>query len=166
MRSLPLSLALLVPACARAAAPALPAQAQAPAAAAQAASTEPARQGISALYDGERYRDPFQPPKAAASPAASAQAQDPAQPQEFSIHLLNLKGILKDKRGSYAVLTDSLGGSYILKDGKLFDYKNKPLPGVAGAIQPKQKSVTLMTPDKDVQVLHIGEEEEPEEKHR
>ncbi|MEK9145958.1 MAG: hypothetical protein AAB339_10140, partial [Elusimicrobiota bacterium] len=90
----------------------------------------------------------------------------PSQPQEFSIHLLNLKGILKDRRGSYAILTDTLGGSFLLKDGKLFDYKNKPLPGVTGAIQPKQKSVTLMTPDKDVQVLRIGEEEGPEERQR
>ncbi|MEK7745037.1 MAG: hypothetical protein AAB576_00035, partial [Elusimicrobiota bacterium] len=64
MRFLLLSLALLAPAPARAAAPALPAEKPAPAAAAQAASTEPVRQGVSALYDGERYRDPFQPPKA------------------------------------------------------------------------------------------------------
>ncbi|MEK7656539.1 MAG: hypothetical protein AAB412_02175 [Elusimicrobiota bacterium] len=163
MRLLLLSLALLAPAPARAAAPALPAEK--PAAAAQAASTEPVRQGVSALYDGERYRDPFQPPKAA-STGGGAPIQDSSQPQEFSIHLLNLKGILKDRRGSYAILTDTLGGSFILKDGKLFDYKNKPLPGVTGAIQPKQKSVTLMTPDKDVQVLRIGEEEGPEERQR
>lgn len=165
MRLLLLSMALLAPAPTRAAAPALPAEKPAPAAAAQAASTEPVRQGVSALYDGERYRDPFQPPKAASS-GGGAPIQDPSQPQEFSIHLLNLKGILKDRRGSYAILTDTLGGSFILKEGKLFDYKNKPLPGVTGAIQPKQKSVTLMTPDKDVQVLRIGEEEGPEERQR
>jgi Tfp pilus assembly protein PilP len=78
--------------------------------------------------------------------------------ENFSIHSLNLKGIMKDGAGAYAILADGqTSASFVLKGGVLFDFRNKRVPGVTGTIQMRRKTVTLMTADKDVQPLKMGE---------
>ncbi|MFA6092446.1 MAG: hypothetical protein WCU88_07330 [Elusimicrobiota bacterium] len=130
-----------------------------------AASTDAVKpMTVADLYNGSRYRDPFRAPDSGAGPGAGA-AVAAASPQEegagFSIHSLNLKGILKESVGASAVLVDPRNGiGYLLKNGRLFDYKNHRIPGVTGVVQIRQKSVMLMTPDKDVQMLRLGEEED------
>jgi len=115
------------------------------------------------LYNGTKYRDPF----AAVLGAGRAEqglpeAQEGAEAAEyqFSIHALNLKGIMQDRKGSSAILVDvKTGQGYLLRNGRLFDYKDHRVPDVRGVIHAKQKSVILITPEKDVQTLFLGEEE-------
>ncbi|MBI5245520.1 MAG: hypothetical protein HY922_17800 [Elusimicrobia bacterium] len=142
------------------------------------ASTSAERQvTVSDLYNGAKYRDPFaavtgESPAAAqietlrASAAKGEEVEDGGEEDEpaFSIHSLNLKGVMKDPRGAAAILVHvKTGEGFVLRNGRLYDYKNKRVEGVAGSIQLKQKpavsSVTLMTPDKDVQILILGEDE-------
>jgi len=118
-------------------------------------------------------RDPFTPVTAAsvlplkpvsAAVDAPAAEEEPPEP-EFSIHFLSLKGIMKDRRGASAILVhEKTGQGYLLRGGKLYDYKNNRIPGVTGVVKPKEKTVILMTPDKDVQPLFLGETGDPSDK--
>jgi hypothetical protein len=47
---------------------------------------------------------------------------------------------------------------FILRGGRLYDMRKKPVKGVTGVIKPAQKTVTLTTADKDVQTLRLGED--------
>lgn len=138
---------------------ALPAAAQAPSAASVQASTRPASVPLATdLYRSERLRDPFVEPTAGGG--ATVLGATAAEPAEFSIHALTLKGILGEKSGGMALLIEPVSGAtYILRNGRLYDYRNKPVPGVSGAVLPRQKTVRLQTPDKDVQTFILGEEE-------
>lgn len=128
------------------------------------ASTPTARpRTVEDVYAGSKLRDPFSPNQAGGGRAGGAARQ--FKLEDFSIHNLELKGILRDSAGSYAVLVDGGAGvGFILRDGKLFDYKNKRIPGVRGKVDYGRKTVVLMTPDNDVQTLRLGEKdgEEPE----
>jgi hypothetical protein len=83
-----------------------------------------------------------------------------ASTETFSIHSLNLKGVLDTPSGPIALLLDpSTGASYLLRSGQVLGGpKEKPVPGVVGQI--KGRSVKLSTSDNDIQELRLGEEEE------
>jgi len=130
-----------------------------------AASTSAARTlTVNDLYGGAKYRDPFASVMAGAAAPRPQQAPEGAEAEyQFSIHSLNLKGIMQDRRGGSAILVDPKSGQgYLLRGGRLFDYKGHRVPDVRGVIHAKQKSVVLMTPEKDVQTLFLGEEEAAE----
>ncbi|TBR21490.1 hypothetical protein EPO15_10235 [bacterium] len=116
--------------------------------------------GVDDIYGGAKLRDPFM--KLGGSGAAAAPVAAPPKdfdPEEFSIHQLELKGIMRDKAGMSAMLVDmNTHFSFILRGGRLYDMRKKPVPGVTGVIQPAQKTVTLTTADKDVQTLRLGED--------
>lgn len=111
------------------------------------------------LYRGDRYRDPF----AVLSPGRSAAVREAKEfsLETFSIHALKLKGIMREKAATYAILVDRDSGmGFLLRGNRLFTYKNEMIPGVSGRINAAQKSVTLVTAEKDVQTLRLGEEED------
>lgn len=116
--------------------------------------------GVDDIYGGTKLRDPFTK-LSGAGVAAAPVAAPPKEfdPEEFSIHKLELKGIMRDKAGMTALLVDiDTHFTFILRGGRLYDMRKKPVPNVTGAIQPAQKSVTLTTADKDVQTLRLGED--------
>jgi hypothetical protein len=112
------------------------------------------------VYGGAKLRDPFMKLSGAgASAAAVAAPPKDYDPEEFSIHQLELKGIMKDKAGMTALLVDMNSRfPFILRGGRLYDMRKKPVKGVTGVIKPAQKTVTLTTADKDVQTLRLGED--------
>ncbi len=137
-------------------------RAQAPTAS-SAKATEPT--AIDELYKGGKARDPFAKVDGTGTqaPEPDASASDTTAREDFSIHSLVLKGIMQDSAGAYAVLVDpKYNLTFVLKKGRLFNPKNKPVPGVTGVIKPKQKMVQLITTDKDVQILILGESEAAE----
>ncbi len=112
----------------------------------------------SSIYTAEKLRDPFL--KSGGSSVSAAAGGQPFNPEDFNIHNLTLRAVMQDSAADYALLSDrSLGMTFILRKGKVYDGKNKPIPGITGTIDIKHKSATLMTRDKDVQVLKLGEEE-------
>jgi len=150
--------------------PALAAPSPVPAAAAVAASTSTAlpfgvsTQTVSSIYTGDRVRDPFMP---AAMGAKARRVTDETKsdgPEVVDIHGMQLKGILKDAKVDFALFSAETGGSYILRGGKLYNERNKLVPGITGNIKIKQKTVELITVDKDVQVFRLGEEDKDKEK--
>lgn len=117
---------------------------------------------VSSVYTAEKLRDPFLKGGASGGAPVSAPSKE-FTAEDFNIHNLFLKGIMKDADADYALLVDrGFGTSFILRKGRLYDLKNKPVPGVSGTIDIKAKRVNVMTADKDVQVLRLGEKEEPE----
>lgn len=148
--------------------PALAGSAASPAAASAAvsASTSTAlplgvsTQTVSSIYTGDRSRDPFTPAAMGAKTARRVTDETkPDGPEVVDIHGMQLKGILKDPKIDFALFSAETGGSYILRGGKLYNERNKPVPGITGVIKIKQKTVELITADKDVQVFRLGEDE-------
>ena len=123
-------------------------------------STEAA--SVETLYSAGKLRDPFIKPGSVAAPKIAADAA----PEEFSIHNLSLRAIMKDAAADYALFQDmNATTTYILRKGKLYGPKDKIIGGVIGTINLKQKGATLMTPDKDVQVFRLGEDEKEKDKN-
>ena len=54
----------------------------------------------------------------------------------------------------------------MLRANRLYNERNKLVPGITGRINLKQKRVELMTADKDVQTYLIGEPKEKDEDKR
>lgn len=151
--------------------PALAGPAPSPAPAVVAASTSTAlplgvsTQTVSSIYTGDRSRDPFTPAAMGAKIARRVTDETkPDGPEVVDIHGMQLKGILKDPKIDFALFSAETGGSYILRGGKLYNERNKPVPGITGVIKIKQKTVELITADKDVQVFRLGEEEKDKDK--
>lgn len=106
---------------------------------------------VATLYTGDQVRDPFLPASAASHPRAEG------SPDVVDIHSMQLRGIMKDDRQDYAVFTNDFGATLILRAGRLYDDRGRPVPGITGRIAVRQKRVELMTADKDVQPFHLGE---------
>ena len=120
------------------------------------ASTTPT---VGSIYTVDRLRDPF----ATATGSSGGGSGKPFTAEDFNIHNLSLRGLMKDAGTAYALFTDAqFGVTFILRSGKLYDPKGKPVKGVSGSLDLKKKTAHLMTQDKDVQVFTLGEKAEDE----
>lgn len=116
---------------------------------------------VASIYTADRIRDPFIAGGLGGGGGASAK---PFTHEDFNIHNLQLKGIMKDGADNYAMLNDQeFGVSFVLRRGKLYDMKNKPIANVKGTISAKERTVRLEGPEGDVQVLRLGQTDEEEE---
>jgi Tfp pilus assembly protein PilP len=106
---------------------------------------------VSSLYTGDHYRDPFIPSTSGGGPV---RAKNPDAPTD--IHALRLQGIMQDARSSFALFSAEDGSTLILRGGRLYDSRNKRVPGIAGHIDLKRKRADLITADKDVQIYTLG----------
>lgn len=110
------------------------------------------------IYTAEKLRDPFRQ----LSASAGGVATHPFSLDDFNIHNLSLRAIMKDRSISYALFSEqAYGVTFILRGSKLYDQKGKVVPGVTGALNIKQKTAHLTTQDNDVQVFRLGEEGAP-----
>ena len=107
--------------------------------AATPAAAEPAYQSYK--YLGDRYRDPFIP--------LTGVALDPTD-RSPAVASLILKGIVQDDKGRVAILSSGVS-SYILRAGRLYDGRNRPVKGISGVI--KAQSVVLLGSDRTVKEL-------------
>ena len=110
---------------------------------------------VSTLYTGDRVRDPFLSP----SVGGPSRPRDRDTPLAVDIHALELRGIMKDAKSDFAIFTMDTGATLILRGSRLYDDRNKRVPGITGSIKIKQKRAELVTADKDVQIYSFGETE-------
>jgi len=109
---------------------------------------------VASLYPVDRLRDPF------TRVGAGKTATRPFSLEDFSIHKLSLRGIMTDELSEFALFVDSeAGASFLLRKGRLYDPKRKPIPGIGGHIATKTKTVTLTAPGGDAQAFRLGEAE-------
>ncbi|MFN3966620.1 MAG: hypothetical protein ACK4JE_02845 [Endomicrobiia bacterium] len=105
-------------------------------------------------YKGEIYRDPFIPPdeKKIVSPIleASGEGLKPA------LGSLTLKGIIIDSKQKIALFS-SPTGRYILRNGKLYDNRNRIVRGLTGTVL-DNNTIKLITEDKFVKTYKLKEE--------
>ena len=136
-----------------AAAPAAAATAPAPSAPASSALGM-STYTVSTLYTGDRVRDPFMPPSVGGGPA---RPRDKNAPIVIDIHALELRGIMRDAKSDFAIFSTDTGSRLILRGNRLYDERNKPVPGITGSINIKQKRAELITSDRDRQPFQLGE---------
>lgn len=111
---------------------------------------------IDEIYTADKLRDPFLKGTSAAAGNLPVKSYNP---DDFSIHNLSLRGVMKDAGVDYALFSDiTLGVSFVLRKGKLYDYKERVVPGVSGTLDIKQKMVRLVTREKDFQQFRLGAE--------
>lgn len=70
---------------------------------------------------------------------------------------LELRGILKDKKGKVAMIASTGGEAYMLKSGKIYDKRNRIIEGISGII--KEQSVILISQNKTVKELSLFKKE-------
>lgn len=134
--------------------PTVAARAAEPAVQASTAAAAVSTVTVSSIYTAERLRDPF------ARWGAGRGGGKPFTLEDFSIHKLVLNGILKDAATEFAIFSDTESGyRFLLRKGRLYDPRNKVVPGIGGSINMKAKMATLTAPEGDVQVFRLGEEE-------
>ncbi|PIR15981.1 MAG: hypothetical protein COV48_11380 [Elusimicrobia bacterium CG11_big_fil_rev_8_21_14_0_20_64_6] len=121
-------------------------------------------QTVSSLYTGDRVRDPFLPASMGSARVHRVEDVKNDGPEVVDIHGFMLRGLMTDRRVSYALFTAEGGGTYLLRGGRLYNERNKRVPGISGSIKLKQKTVELIAPDKDVQVFRLGEDDKEQEK--
>lgn len=107
---------------------------------------------VSTLYTGDKVRDPFMP-----ASAGSGRTRDKNAPFVVDIHALELRGIMRDAQSDFALFSTDTGVTLILRGRRLYDERNKPVPGITGSINIKQKRAELITADKDRQPYQLGE---------
>lgn len=127
-------------------------------------STAPPLKKVTDIFNRKRRRDIFVP----VGSGYGSEDEEVYDPDTVDVDALLrrilLKGIMREKSGIFAVLVDpSNGTGFILRKGKLYDYRHNRIRGVRGKINLLDKEVTLRTPEKHIQILRLGEEEEEEE---
>jgi len=93
------------------------------------------------IYQGADYRDPFVPTGSTFISNSTGTFSDDFMDKE-KMTTLKLRGIIRGTiSGDAALITDTLGGAYILTKGKLYNRKSLVLKGVSGVIG--SNSVTI-----------------------
>ena len=101
------------------------------------------------VYRGDKYRDPF---ISLTGPGRSF--MDTGEATAPNVGSLTLKGIMGEGKVKIALITGE-GGTFILKDSKLYDNRQRHIKGITGAI--KKDSVIMIAPDGSAKELKLRE---------
>ena len=85
-------------------------------------------------YSGENYRDPFIEVTAEGGRFFSSMLKDNEEALPPNLGALTLKGIVGDSKVKIALLWTPTG-TYFLKNGKLYDGRNRIVRGVTGKLE-------------------------------
>lgn len=109
------------------------------------------------FYPHAAKRDPFVPliGGEAFSSASKGSGKDLAAGE---LSNLELKGILKDRRGKIAIITTTDGEPFVLRSGRIYDRKNRVVSGVSAII--KEKSVVLISKSRAITELSLKKKDE------
>ncbi|OGR87679.1 MAG: hypothetical protein A3A86_04835 [Elusimicrobia bacterium RIFCSPLOWO2_01_FULL_60_11] len=108
-------------------------------------------------YPYSSKRDPFTP--LAGSAAALAGASSGSQGiSSGELSNLELKGILRDRKGKVALISASDGEPFVLRSGRVYDRKNRIVSGISGII--KENSVILISQNRTVTELSLKKQNE------
>lgn len=100
-------------------------------------------------YRGDQFRDPFVP-LVGETGRGAIQKRASDQMTVGGLNSLVLKGILEDNEGKFALLTDAMGGSFVVKDGKLVNQEGKIVPNVSGVI--RRNKVMIISPNAKIEL--------------
>jgi hypothetical protein len=117
---------------------------------------------VSTLYTGDRVRDPFLP--LSMGGGGPGRAAEKSAALGVDIQGLQLRGIMKDEKSDFALFSMDNGKTLVLRDGHLYDERNKRVPGITGRIYLKKKMAKLVTADKDEKIYSFGESGDDKDK--
>lgn len=100
------------------------------------------------VYPYLQQRDPFIPLVGGSSGSGGASSGS-----FENLGNLELRGIIKDRRGKAALISSSDGDAYVLRSGRVYDRRNRVIAGVQGVI--KENSVVLISQNKAVKELPL-----------
>ncbi|MFH1368252.1 MAG: hypothetical protein ABII64_03900 [Elusimicrobiota bacterium] len=100
-------------------------------------------------YRGDRYRDPF---ISLTGPGRRFLESDEVTAP--NIGSLSLKGIISEGKTKIALITGD-GTTFVLKDSRLYDNRQRLIRGISGAI--KKDSVIMIAPEGSVKELKLRE---------
>ena len=109
------------------------------------------------FYPFSSKRDPFSPLVGGAS-YAGGNASGGQGMAGGELTNLELKGILKDRKGKVALIAASDGEPFVLRSGRIYDRKNRIVSGVSGII--KENSVILISQNRTVTELSLRTKDE------
>ncbi|MFH1352047.1 MAG: hypothetical protein ABIH68_00570 [bacterium] len=105
------------------------------------------------VYQGHKNRNPFY-----RSGSESVSVSQETQGGKQSISDFCLTGIMTDISGTkYAILTDEVAGSYILKNGWLYDAEGKRVPSITGTVFEERVIIIIGTRIKELKLPEEGE---------
>ena len=102
------------------------------------------------VYPYASMRDPFTPLAGGAASVGSSASQDMSN---GDLGNLELKGILRDRKGKVAMISASDGEFFVLRSGRIYDKKNRIVSGISGII--KENSVVLISQNRTVTELSL-----------
>lgn len=100
-------------------------------------------------YPSSDERDPFAPLSGSASYSGRSNSQMVFQ----NFANLELRGIMRDRKGKIAVIGATSGEAFVLKSGRIYDQRNHLINGVTGII--KESSVVLISSNRTVKELPL-----------
>jgi len=122
-------------------------------AAAMPSSTEKKTPVVEYVYQGYKNRNPFH---RVGSESVSAGREKQGEKQSISDFFLT--GIMTDISGTkYAILSDAVGASYILKNGWLYDAEGERVPSITGTVFEERVVIIIGARHKE---LKLPEEDE------
>ena len=108
------------------------------------------------FYPYASKRDPFAPLVGSAGYAGSSSGSQGLSSGELTN--LELKGILRDRKGKVALISASDGEAFVLRSGRIYDKKNRIVSGISGII--KENSVILISQNRTVTELSLRNKDE------
>ena len=106
------------------------------------------------VYKGYKNRNPFFM-SGAGAPRTTFKQTESSQQESAGFQL---NGIMTDLNGvKYALLSDASGGSYILKNGWLYDAEGKKVPSVTGTVFENR---IIIISGKQIKELKLPEEDD------
>ena len=110
------------------------------------------------FYPYAQKRDPFVPLIGGVQGSPSAKSgSDKRSVERGDVGNLELRGILRDRRGKVAMISSSSGEAYTLRSGRVYDKQNRAVSGVSGII--KENSVILITQNRTVKEIPLAKKE-------
>ena len=100
-------------------------------------------------YQPANGRDPFSPLTGSGAPSFSG----PDEEAPFDPKGVTLTGLISSKGGRWAILKGGQGKTYMVKEGKIWDAKRKPVQNFVGIV--KAKSLVLIGPNNQVTELKL-----------
>ncbi len=103
------------------------------------------------FYPYASKRDPFAP--LAGGPAGMGNSAAGKGLEKGELTNLELRGIMKDRKGKVAFISSTDGEPFVLRSGRIYDRKNRIISGVSGII--KENSVVLISSNRTMTELTL-----------
>lgn len=108
------------------------------------------------VYQGYKNRNPFYRAGSAAAASEAVFGTQKTQGTKIDISNFRLTGIMTDISGmKYAILSDLARGSYILKNGWLYDIEGERVPSITGTVFEERVIVILGTRIKELKLPEV-----------